>query len=84
VSAVVGKNIKTGLKRNCRRKQIPSVKKLANLLASFGIQTKSRGLSLDWGSPDESQFDLLLKLMSQLTNTNLYGSYHSGEWIISA
>jgi hypothetical protein len=84
VSLVVGKKEKSGYKKNCQRNQVSSVQKLSRLLENFGVKRKNRGLALDWGSPDKGQFDLLLKLMSQMINTNLYGSYNSGEWIISA
>ena len=57
---------------------------LVELLRSLGVKTGKKTLSLNWETPQESQFDLLMKLMSQLTNINLNGNYsdNTKEWII--
>lgn len=68
------------------KKNINSWNPLCNILGNFGGVESKNKLKLHWESPEDDQFDFLLKMMSQLTNINLQGTYHnhSKEWIISS
>ena len=68
-----------------KRRHNNNWKTLCSILNYFGIAKSMDKIKLFWEVPDDNQFDFLLKLMSQLTNTNLKGSYSNNtkEWVIS-
>lgn len=65
-------------------KNIDSWANLIDILESMGANKGRKSLFLNWEESEKPQFDLLLKLMSQLTNINLTGNYSevTNEWRI--
>jgi hypothetical protein len=71
-------------RRRSKRKS-SSWDNVSNLLESFGVNKENNSVSLNWEKPKDGQFDILIKMLSLLSNTNLNGSYsdNTKEWIVS-
>jgi hypothetical protein len=71
--------------RKRSKRKTSSWDNLSNLLESFGINKEHNSVSLNWEKPEKGQFDVLIKMLSLLSNTNLNGSYsdNTKEWIVS-
>jgi hypothetical protein len=71
--------------RRKSKRKISSWDNVSELLESFGVNKGNNSVSLNWEKPEEGQFDVLIKMLSLLSNTNLNGSYsdNTKEWIVS-